>query len=155
MGRLRTGRGWARHTRNDHRMAGEALGQLEIWNLRHRRIGDLSGGQLQKAFIARALVTEPEILFLDEPTASVDAKGQADFYGLLKKLNETITIVLASHDVMVLSSYVKSVACVNRDLLYHDAAEVTADMLDMAYACPVDIIAHGLPHRVLPDHEEG
>jgi zinc transport system ATP-binding protein len=100
------------------------------------------------------LVTEPEILFLDEPTSSVDTQGQSDLYHLLKELNERVTILIVSHDLMVLSSYVKSVACVNRQLLYHDAAEVTAEMLDMAYHCPVDLVAHGLPHRVLCDHEK-
>ena len=119
-----------------------------------RRIGDLSGGQRQRVFIARALVTEPEVLFLDEPTSSVDTQGQSDLYHLLKELNERVSILVVSHDLMVLSSYVKSVACVNRQLLYHDEAEVTAEMLDMAYHCPIDLVAHGLPHRVLCDHSK-
>ncbi len=154
MGRLGTGKGRWRHSQDNRDMAQKVLERLEIWRIHNRRIGELSGGQLQKVFIARALVTEPEILLLDEPTASVDAKGQTEFYNFLKDLNQSVTIVLASHDVMVLSSYVKSVACVNQELLYHDDAEVTPEMLDMAYHCPVDIIAHGLPHRVLCEHEE-
>jgi len=155
MGRLRKKARWSRHVSGDRRAAREAMQQLGVWDLRRRRIGELSGGQLQKVFIARALVTEPEILFLDEPTASVDARGQTDLYNLLRELNRTVTIVLASHDVMVLSSYVKSVACVNRRLLFHEVPELTGDMLDMAYHCPVDIVAHGLPHRVLGEHDEG
>jgi zinc transport system ATP-binding protein len=151
-GRLRTGRGWARHSAADHATAQKTLEKLGMWDYRDRRIGDLSGGQRQRAFIARALVTEPEILFLDEPTSSVDTQGQSDLYHLLKELNERVTILIVSHDLMVLSSYVKSVACVNRQLLYHDAAEVTAEMLDMAYHCPVELVAHGLPHRVFCDH---
>ena len=151
MGRLRKGSRW-RHSPKDRETARRALERFHMWEFHRRHIAALSGGQLQKVFIARALVTEPEILFLDEPTASVDAKGQTDLYNLLKDLNQTVTIVLASHDVMVLSGYVKSVACVNQNLLYHDAAEVTAEMLDMAYHCPVDLIAHGLPHRVLGTH---
>ena len=151
-GRLRTGRGWARHRSADRATAQKALEKLGMWDYRDRRIGDLSGGQRQRVFIARALVTEPEILFLDEPTSSVDTQGQSDLYHLLKELNERVTILIVSHDLMVLSSYVKSVACVNRQLLYHDAAEVTAEMLDMAYHCPVELVAHGLPHRVFCDH---
>ncbi len=154
MGRLRTGKGWARHRPKDHLAAQQALKMLGVWEYRHRRIGNLSGGQRQRVFIARALVTEPEILFLDEPTSSVDTQGQSELYHLLKELNEQVTILIVSHDLMVLSSYAKSVACVNRHLLYHAAAEVTAEMLDMAYHCPVDLVAHGLPHRVLGDHEK-
>lgn len=103
-------------------------------------------------FIARALATQPEILFLDEPTAGVDSQGQGRLYDLLKQLNKTTTIVMASHDMMVISSYVKSVACVNRDVHYHDDGEITDQMMDM-YTCPVEVVAHGLPHRVLRTHE--
>jgi zinc transport system ATP-binding protein len=125
-----------------------------------RRVGELSGGQLQRVFVARALVTEPQLRFLDEPTASIDTKGQRDFYKLLRELNKTITIVVVSHDLMVLASYVKSVACVNRNIHYHGHAEVTGEMIETLYrcsveeVCPVELIAHGLPHRVLKTHED-
>jgi zinc transport system ATP-binding protein len=154
MGRLGMGSRSKRHSSAHRAAARQALERLEMWSFHHRHIGELSGGQLQKVFIARALVTEPEILFLDEPTASVDTKGQGDLYTLLQELNQTITILLVSHDVMALSRHIKSVACVNRNVLFHDAAELTEEMVDMAYPCPVDIIAHGLPHRVLPTHED-
>ncbi|MBW2079216.1 MAG: ATP-binding cassette domain-containing protein, partial [Deltaproteobacteria bacterium] len=131
-----------------------ALERMEMWNYRSRRMDDLSGGQRQRVFLARALVSEPEILFLDEPMSSVDTKGQTDFYDFLLELNKTVTIVLVSHDAMVLSSHAKSVACVNRQLFCHDTPEITKDMLEMAYHCPVELIGHGLPHRVLPEHTE-
>jgi zinc transport system ATP-binding protein len=125
-----------------------------MWGYRKHRMGTLSGGQRQRVFVARALVSEPELLFLDEPTASVDTKGQTDFYEFLKELNDTVTIVVVSHDLMVLSSYVKSVACVSREVFFHDAPEITSDMLEKAYHCPVELIAHGVPHRVFPVHSE-
>jgi len=153
MGRLRT-RGWSRYSKQDKAVAQTAMERLGVWDLRNRRIGELSGGQRQRVFIARALVTEPEILLLDEPTANVDAKGQSDVYAMLKELNEKITVVVVSHDAMVLSAYIKSVACVNRHVHFHNDAEITAEMLEMAYSCPVDLIAHGLPHRVLKQHED-
>ncbi len=153
MGRLGMGRR-RRDSRLHRAAARQALERLEMWDLARRHIGELSGGQLQKVFIARALVTEPEILLLDEPTASVDTQGQGNLYELLEELNKAMTIILASHDVMALSRHIKSVACVNHELLFHDAAELTGEMLDMAYPCPVDIIAHGLPHRVLPTHKD-
>ncbi len=89
---------------------------------------------------------------MDEPTASVDQEWQAQIYNLLKELNKSITIVVVSHDISILSSYVKSVACVNRTVYYHDAAEITEEMLGKMYQCPVELVAHGVPHRVLQSH---
>ncbi len=154
MGRIRGGGGWQPFSRKDMAMVQQALERVEMWNFRSRRMDDLSGGQKQRVFLARALVSEPEILFLDEPTASVDTKGQTDLYDFLRDLNETVTILVVTHDAMVISSHAKSVACVARQLFFHDAPEVTRDMLEMAYHCPVELIAHGLPHRVFPDHSE-
>jgi len=153
MGRLRSGINWSHHKRNDRICAQAALEKVEMDQFKNRHIDELSGGQRQRVFIARALVTEPEILILDEPTASVDAKGQAGIYTILKNLNEKVTILVVSHDLLALSSYIKSVACVNRHVHFHGAAEVTEEMLEMAYQCPVELIAHGLPHRVLRTHD--
>jgi zinc transport system ATP-binding protein len=152
MGRMRGGGGWRRFTRSDRIAAHHALERVEMWQYHKRRIGELSGGQRQRVFMARALVGDPKILLLDEPTASVDQKGQTDFYAFLKQLNEDITVIVVSHDLMVLSSYIKSVACVSQQVFFHDAPEITRDMLEMAYHCPVELIAHGVPHRVLPKH---
>jgi zinc transport system ATP-binding protein len=159
MGKLKPGKRWARHSGADRTAAHRLLELLGMGPYCDRRIGDLSGGQRQRVFIARALATEPEILFLDEPTASIDAKGQHEFYHRLKALNDTITIVLVSHDLMVISEYVKSIACVNRNLHYHDQGEISAEMIETMYHCaidencPVELVTHGrLPHRVLKSH---
>jgi len=153
MGRLKGGGGRWRFSKADQTLAREALERIDMWAYRNVRIGELSGGQRQRVFVARALVAEPELLLLDEPMASVDQKGQTDFYALLKDLNETVTIVLVSHDPMVLSSHIKSVACVSKQVYFHNAPEITQEMIKMAYHCPVELISHGpLPHRVLPDH---
>ncbi len=153
MGRLALSRLGKRFSKKDRPVVEEALRKVGMWNQRNTPIGQLSGGQRQRVLIARALVTEPEILFLDEPTAKVDPEFQNNIYGFLKELNGQATIVTITHDVGVISRYVKSVACVNRTLIYHEEAEITHEMLDMAYECPVDLIAHGIPHRVLPHHE--
>ena len=160
MGKLKPGRGRSRHSKEDRAAARQALEKVEMADYEDRRIGELSGGQLQRVFVSRALVTEPDLLFLDEPTASIDTKGQREFYALLKELNETITIIVVSHDLMVVSGYVKSVACVNQRLHYHGHAELTGEMIELMYqctaeeVCPVELIAHGVPHRVLHTHEE-
>ena len=160
MGTLNPGRRWTRHSRADHVAARNALDKVNMARFENRRIGELSGGQLQRVFVARALVSKPELLFLDEPTASIDTKGQRDFYELLEELNKDITIIVVSHDLMVVSGYVRSVACVNQRLHHHDQAELTGEMIEMMYQCtteencPVELIAHGVPHRVLHSHTE-
>ena len=159
MGKLGAKKRWASKSASNRKDAFEALERLDMTDHAEKKIGTLSGGQCQRVFIARALVTQPKLLLLDEPTASIDTKGQADFYALLKELNKDITILVVSHDLLVVSRYIKSVACVNRRLHYHDQAEITGEMLETMYpctveeVCPVELVAHGLPHRVLREHE--
>lgn len=153
-------RRWVRHGAGDRRDALQALERMEMAVHAKRRIGELSGGQLQRVFIARALVTRPKLLLLDEPTSSIDTKGQAEFFHMLKTLNREVTILVVSHDLLVISTYVKSVACVNKRLHYHHQAEITGEMMETMYpctveeVCPVELVAHGLPHRVLQHHED-
>lgn len=141
-----------RYTADDDTIVTNALHQVGLHDMRHRPIGELSGGQRQRAYIARALATQPEILLLDEPTSSVDPQVSGNIYELLRQLNDQITILLVSHDMNAISSYVKTVGCLNRRLFYHGEQEITAEMLELAYQCPIDLIAHGVPHRVLPIH---
>ena len=154
MGRMSTSRMGRRYSREDREKVRDVLEKVGMWDYRNRPIGKLSGGQRQRVFIARALATNPEILFLDEPTASVDSDFQTDLYDFLKDLNKEVTIVVISHDIGIISSHMKSVACVNNQFIFHSGAEITQEMLDMAYQCPVDLIAHGIPHRVLHSHKE-
>ena len=130
----------------------EIMRQMFIWDLRKRQMGHLSGGEKQRVLMARALVVDPEILLLDEPTASVDSRIRTTLYEMLARLNETLTICLVSHDIGVISAYVKEVACLNQELFYHGEKELTEDIMLKTYRCPVDLIAHGVPHRVLHRH---
>jgi zinc transport system ATP-binding protein len=158
MGTLKPGMRLKGRSERDRTEALDALEKMDMAPYAAARIDELSGGQRQRVLIARAMVTKPRLLLLDEPTSSLDAGGQADFFRFLKKINESVTILVVSHDLMVISTYIKSIACVNKNLYYHGRAEITEDMLGMMYpdalpgACPVELLAHGLPHRVLKEH---
>ncbi len=160
MGTLGGHRHFSRWSADNRRNALSALERMDMAAHANRKIGMLSGGQRQRVFIARALATQPKLLLLDEPTASIDTKGQTDLYQLLKEINQEITVLVVSHDLLAISRYVKSVACVKRTLHYHDQAEMTGDILESMYlsdeeeVCPVELVAHGFPHRVLAVHEE-
>ena len=141
-------------TAADTARADKALATMGIAHLAGRAIRELSGGEKQRAVIARALVGDPQVLLLDEPTVFVDAPTETQFYDIIGNLARTITIVLVTHDIGVIVSHVTKVACLNRRLFTHESRELTEDMIQGAYKCPVDIIAHGHPHRVLRPHPE-
>jgi zinc transport system ATP-binding protein len=107
--------------RQDEELIDRALVWVGMQDLKKRRIGELSGGQQQRVFIARAIVNGPDVLFLDEPTAGVDAETQTRFYEMLSELNrkENLTIVLITHDFSIFSKHVNKVACLNQRLFFH------------------------------------
>ncbi len=129
----------------------EKVGMVELAN---RQIGSLSDGQMQRVFLARAIVREPKLLLLDEPTASIDPEMQNSFYELLEELKSKMAIVMVSHDVGVVFAHVNKVVCLNRKLFYHGPADGAADVIEEMYHCPIDLIAHGIPHRVLHKHKQ-
>lgn len=130
----------------------ELLETVRMEAFSKRRLGELSGGERQRVLIARALASEPQILFLDEPSSNIDAKGQEDLYGLLAQLNAKMTIVIVSHDLMVLSRHVKSVACVNREVHFHSGSEITPEMMQNMYGSEMELVAHDVSHRILNAH---
>jgi zinc transport system ATP-binding protein len=153
MGRLEHKKRFKRFSEEDKMFAHDALETVEMLDFKDAQIGKLSGGQQQRVFIARALVAEPKLLLLDEPMASVDSPMQTELYELFEKLRQRMAIVLVSHDISAVSIYVDKIACLNRRLFYHNSKELTAEDLEATYQCPVEIIAHGVPHRVLKEHK--
>jgi len=143
-----------RYTNEDREKTEQALRKINLYELRGRQIGQLSGGQLQKVLIARALVHEPKILLLDEPTASIDTNTKNQIYSLLNGLLPGISIIVVTHDLMAISSYFDTVACLNKKIHYHGSKELEAEAINEIFGCPVDLIAHGIPHRVFSEDTE-
>lgn len=127
---------------HDTELANRALQETEIADLKDRLLNTLSGGQFQRVLIARALVSEPEILILDEPTANIDSRAEADIFDVLKQLNERITIIVVSHDIGFISEYVTTVACLNKTLVSHETASISGKTIEELYGVPVQLIQH-------------
>ncbi len=144
---------YKRYTRADKHKAWELLDKCGMGNYLKSPIGDLSGGQMQRVFLCRAIISNPRILILDEPTTYVDSNFEKEFYAILEELNKTMSIVMVSHDLGTICSYVKTIACVNKELHYHNSNLITPEQLQ-SYHCPIELITHGqVPHRVLGEHE--
>ncbi len=137
--------GHRRLSDRDHEAVDEALETVGIRDLESRRINELSGGQTQRAYIARALASEADLLAMDEPTVGVDARSREQFYGLLGDLNDRgITIILIEHDLGVVTDRADRIACINRTLYHHGSASSFAesDALEAAYGPNSEIVHH-------------
>ncbi|MBG0858495.1 MAG: ABC transporter ATP-binding protein [Bacteroidales bacterium] len=137
---------------SDRKRAGEVIEELGLTEVEGSSLNELSGGQLQRVYLGRAIIANPKLLLLDEPGNFVDSAFENDFYEKLKDLNNRMAILMVSHDIGIISSHVKSYACVNRGLHYHPSSEITNEQL-LAYGCPIQLITHGeVPHTVLKYH---
>ncbi|MFH1746670.1 MAG: ABC transporter ATP-binding protein [Planctomycetota bacterium] len=142
MGRLGTGLGVGPARRTDKAAVLTALEEVGLTDYRRRPLATLSGGQRQRVLIARALASEPELLLLDEPTANLDVAVQGDFFDLLHRLNERLTVLLVSHDVGFVSQHVQKVVCVSRTVEVHETSMLNGRMINDLYGGPVRAIHH-------------
>lgn len=142
-------------TSKHHQMVDETLARMQLTELRRRAIGTLSGGQLQRVLLARAIVARPEVLILDEPNTYIDRQFQGQMYQMLNDINRDCAIIIVSHDIGSILQNVKAVACVNHNVHYHPDTELSMVELEQHLGCPIDLLGHGrMPHRVLKAHTD-
>lgn len=140
-------------TAEDRQQCARVVEEMGLKGLEKRAIGQLSGGQLQRTLLGRAMVSNPQLLILDEPNTYIDKRYEARLYELLAEINKTCAIVLISHDIGTVLQQVKSIACVNETLDYHPDTDVKSEWLEQKFNCPIELLGHGaLPHRVLANH---
>ena len=142
------------YSKEDIACAMDSLNKVSMQDFANSKIGDLSGGQRQRVFIARALCSNPKIMLLDEPTASIDVKGQREIYELLKELNKFICIVVVSHDISVLLNYAKNVAHINKTLVYHSLENIQKNLdTQNEHLCEVELLSALGKTQVCCNHE--
>lgn len=141
-----------RYTRADRQKAFNLLCEMGLETVAHHPIGQISGGQMQRALLCRAIVADPKVLILDEPTNFVDNQFERELYHTLRHLNERMAIVMISHDIGTITSVVKEIVCVNRTVHRHHSNRITPEQL-ANYNCPIQLLSHGrIPHTVLEHH---
>jgi zinc transport system ATP-binding protein len=131
----------SRMSASDKKKADNVIDELGLSGMSESTLNELSGGQIQRVLLARAIIGNPRLLLLDEPGNFVDTTFENDFYEKLKDLNKRMAILMVSHDVGTISSHIKSFACVNRSLHYHPSPEITNEDL-LAYGCPIQLVTH-------------
>lgn len=142
----------SRMNKADRKKADSVIDNLGLSSLAGSSLNELSGGQLQRVLLGRAIIGDPKLLLLDEPGNFVDTNFENDFYEKLRILNNRMAILMVSHDIGTISAHIKSFACVNRHLHYHPSSEISNEQL-LAYGCPIQLITHGeVPHTVLKTH---
>jgi len=145
MGRLGNGSPFGPWSHRARVRAREALERVGVRALARRPFAEASVGQQQRVLIARALATEPEILMLDEPTASLDIAAEREIYSILRELNERMTIVLVTHDLGFVSNVVQTVLCVNQRVKRHpttEMGEITGELLEGLYGSDLRLVRH-------------
>ena len=147
MGRLGKTRSIGPYTKADQSIAHDMLNRVGLHKLEKRPLAALSGGQRQRVLIARALASKPKLLLLDEPTSSLDDYVERELYDLLLELNKELTVVVVTHDIGFVSSYVDKVVCVNRQVRIHPTSEIDENIIHDMYGEHVHMVRHDQEHH--------
>ncbi len=142
MGRLGHQRWWGSYSADDRAIAADSLDRAGLASLQRAPFASLSGGQRQRALLARALTCRPRLLLLDEPEAGLDLKVEHEFFDLLTELNRDITVVIVSHDIGFVSSYVRTVVCVNHRVEVHPTTEMNGRRVSEVYGGEMRMVRH-------------
>lgn len=143
----------SRFTATHKRKVDDIITRMGLEGLSKRPIGQLSGGQLQRTLLGRAVISDPQVVILDEPSTYIDKQFEARLYELLEEINKDCAIILVSHDIGTVIQNVNSIACVNETLDYHPDTEISGEWLEKNFHCPIEVLGHGtIPHRVLGEH---
>ena len=146
----------SRFTAAHREKARQVIARMGLEGLEERAIGALSGGQLQRALLGRAIISDPQLVVLDEPSTYIDKRFEARLYELLAEINHDCAIILVSLDIGTVLQQVKSIACVNETLDYHPDTGISEEWLERNFNCPIELLGHGaLPHRILAEHKHG
>ena len=146
MGRIRRG-SFGMYTKTDREHAMRSLDEAGMAGYENRSFSALSGGQRQRVLLARALVSEPDLLFLDEPTANVDMEAETRLLGILETLNSRMTILLVTHDLGFVSAASGNCICVNRRVFLHPTAEIDGNALRELYGHDIRVVRHDVIGR--------
>jgi zinc transport system ATP-binding protein len=146
-----------RPSSHDRDIAWHFLQQVGMSSQAGKIIGELSGGEQQRVFIARALSVEPKLLIMDEPTISLDACAQDELYGLIHQLQTEmeLTVLMVSHDIGAISEHVREIICLNQRIYVHQPPPIGRLGLEKTFGCSVEYLFHGeIPHRVVRIHDD-
>lgn len=121
---------FAHFGKKHQQLVAETLERMQLSDLKDRHIGALSGGQLQRVLLARAIVSKPDVVILDEPNTYIDRRFQKQMYEMLEQINKECAIIIVSHDIAEVLNNVKHIACVNHHLHYHDTADMPREKLE-------------------------
>lgn len=145
---------WKKYSAADHEAVRQMLDRMGVEKMADRPIGALSGGQIQRVLLGRAIISRPEMVILDEPNTYIDKRFEGQLYYILEEINKECAVVLVSHDIGAVLQNVRSIACVNETLDYHPDTELPDGWLEEKFNCPIDLVGHGnMPHRILKCHK--
>jgi zinc transport system ATP-binding protein len=143
------------YSKDEKQKALNALDMVGLKDFSDKKINMLSGGQIQRVFLARAIVCDPKILILDEPTSNIDPQGEYEIFKLLKEFNKTMTVIVVSHDLSMLMDFATKAIFINKTAIVHEKLNITKEQvskslnLKNSHICEVELLNYLSKHKNL------